>query len=449
MEEFDMNLLPAFLLTTARPRGCAKLKKLLLYTMLGASLLIGSQRVDAGNLLTNPHFATDLSGWNSVDVRVIPAWSSVDANGSGNSGSFLLTLPEPVASAFIPGFGQCVPVTPSTTYDLGARFRAPSSPGFTVMGQVYVGWYSGTGCVGVISGSPTMSLMGPEDTWVSGNLQVTSPPGAVSAFFVVQAAASQVTSSFQAYFDDLLMAMPSPVTLTIPVSASMHGRNGTFFHSDLWLQNCSYSYPLTVSLRHRCLTGQSCNSGAGTITLAPRQTKLSEDVISLLFNDAETAGVVELTYDGSYGHLAATSRLYTPSLPNPTYGTTIPAYQSSEARTQALFLGLSDNGGNLSSGFRTNAGAYNPSTTTAASVTFTLYASDGSVIGSPYTSTWQPNEAVQLNDVFARIGASGNVTRNATLVVTSTLPVFSYVTVVDNQSGDSVFVLPTNDESTP
>jgi hypothetical protein len=35
------------------------------------------------------------------------------------------------------------------------------------------------------------------------------------------------------------------------------------------------------------------------------------------------------------------------------------------------------------------------------------------------------------------------VTTDAVLVVQSTLPVFSYVTVIDNQDGDSVFQGPT------
>ena len=245
------------------------------------------------------------------------------------------------------------------------------------------------------------------------------------------------------------MSVPHPVTLTIPVSASMHGRNGTFFHTDLWLQNCSWSYPVSVSLRHRCLTGQNCGSTSGQITLAPRQTKLSEDVINLLFGDGETAGPIELTYDASYGHVAVASRLYTASGPAGTYGTTIPAYSPSDARMRTSFLGLGDGDGKLASGFRANAGAYNPSATDAATVTFTLYGSDGSVIGSPYTGTWQPNEAIQLNDVFGAMGAGGKVTKNTTLVVTSTLPVFSYVTVMDNQSGDSSFLIASNDDVAP
>ena len=428
-------------------RRCNSRRGWLKYILLGV-LLLFPYSGNAENLLTNPHFSTDLKGWYRLNTSVTPSWSSVDANGSANSGSFLLTLPEPVASRYLPAVGQCVAATQATTYNLGARFRAPATPGAAVLGDVYVSWYSDEGCVTPISGSPTLSLTGPDDIWVSGTLQVTSPPGTVSALYIVRAAASQVASSFQAYFDDLLMAVSSPVTLTIPVSASMHGRNGTFFHTDLWLQNCSYSFPLSVSLRHRCLTGQNCSSATGEITLAPRQTKLSEDVISLLFGDAETAGPIELTYDSSYGHVVATSRLYTASTPSGTYGTTIPASPASEARTRSLFLSLGDGDGKLASGFRTNAGAYNPGPV-AASVTFTLYAGDGSVIGSPYTSTWQPNEAIQLNDVFGYVGAGGKITKNVTLVVTSTLPVFSYVTVVDNQSGDSAFLLSMNEEIAP
>jgi hypothetical protein len=62
------------------------------------------------------------------------------------------------------------------------------------------------------------------------------------------------------------------------------------------------------------------------------------------------------------------------------------------------------------------------------------------VLGRPYTRTWTAHEAYQLNNVFAILEAGTAVTTNTYLVVTSSAPVFPFATVIDNQSGDSVWV---------
>jgi len=59
----------------------------------------------------------------------------------------------------------------------------------------------------------------------------------------------------------------------------------------------------------------------------------------------------------------------------------------------------------------------------------------------------QPEE--DPNDIFAELGAPDVVTTNAYLVALATLPILSYVTVIDNQSGDAIYVRPTDDEAKP
>ncbi|HEV8267201.1 MAG TPA: hypothetical protein VGR00_03165, partial [Thermoanaerobaculia bacterium] len=63
------------------------------------------------------------------------------------------------------------------------------------------------------------------------------------------------------------------------------------------------------------------------------------------------------------------------------------------------------------------------------------------------TRSWAPHEAFQINDIFAAAGAGGAALTDAYLVVTSDSPVFAYVTVIDNQSGDSVFLPASDDEA--
>jgi hypothetical protein len=233
----------------------------------------------------------------------------------------------------------------------------------------------------------------------------------------------------------------------IPAAASIHGQSAAFFHTDAWLLNRSYARTLAVSARYRCYQGMSCPSAAQPITLAPRQSLEIQDAVGTFFGAPETAGAIELVYDATAGELSATSRTYTPTVPAPTFGTAIPALAVSEARARAVFLGLGNNGGDLHAGFRTNTGAYNPADA-AASVTFTLYGPDGAPRGSPVSAALAAREARQVNDVFAAAGAGSEVSTGCYLVVTSSAPVFAYVTVIDNQSGDSVFV-PASDDAAP
>jgi len=232
-------------------------------------------------------------------------------------------------------------------------------------------------------------------------------------------------------------------TLYVPTSASIHGSAGAFFHTDLWAFNRSFDTPLSVTATYRCFAGP-CGTATATFSLSPRESKVFADVDASLFGKAETAGAIELTYTNATDDLVATTRTYTPSLPLPTNGTSIPALTPADARSRALFLGLASNAGNLSSGFRTNAGAYNPSPFNTI-VTYRLLAPDGSVLGIAGQSL-APRTAGQINDVFAAAGAGALVTTNTLLVVTSTFPVFPFVTVIDNQSGDSVYATPIADQ---
>ena len=233
-------------------------------------------------------------------------------------------------------------------------------------------------------------------------------------------------------------------TIVIPSVASAHGANNTFFHSDVWLGNIGYE-TLNVTARYRCWSGQNCGAGTVNFALAPQGAKTIPDTAGTLFGAPETAGAVELTYSTAYKNesLVGLSRVYTPSLPSPTNGAAVPALGNYAATGGAVFVGLGNNGGDRSAGFRSNAGAFNPNNLST-DVTFELYrTSDGKQIGQSVTQTWGPFESRQINDVFAVLGAGGEVTTDAVLEVTAPLPVFPYVTVIDNQTGDSIFQGPT------
>jgi hypothetical protein len=241
------------------------------------------------------------------------------------------------------------------------------------------------------------------------------------------------------YVDTLYFASSRSERMVIPGSASIHGLNGAFFHTDAWILNESTALSVPVSLRHYCLAGQTCRPGEKEVTIPPGRSVFYEDILGTLFQDPETAGAIEILYDPAIAKITAGSRTYTPSQPAPTFGTAIPALPLGDAKTRAVFYGLASNGADRSKGFRTNAGAYNPSVN-AVTVTFALYDGfTGLRLGSIDREA-VPFVPFQINDVFAAVGAGSAVTQNAYLVVTSRTGVFHNITVIDNQSGDSVFV---------
>jgi hypothetical protein len=113
------------------------------------------------------------------------------------------------------------------------------------------------------------------------------------------------------------------------------------------------------------------------------------------------------------------------------------ARPSDQGLTRAVFPGLGWNGGVLTSGFRTNLGFYNPNAGTA-NVTITLHRVDGTVLGT--TSASVPSRrAQQINNLFGVVGAGSVVATDAYATVVSDVPIFSYVSVLDNGSSDGSY----------
>src|SRR6185369_2815328 len=121
---------------------------------------------------------------------------------------------------------------------------------------------------------------------------------------------------------------------------SHRGAAGAFFHSDVWAMNQSFSTPAGVVATYHCFGGQTCPPAPQLLVIPPRASLLLSDIIGTLFAAPDTAGAIELTYDAAAGNLAATSRVYTPAQPAPTFGAAIPGVPSTAATMRALFLGV-------------------------------------------------------------------------------------------------------------
>jgi virginiamycin B lyase len=220
-------------------------------------------------------------------------------------------------------------------------------------------------------------------------------------------------------------------TFTIPAAASLQGARGVRFRSDLLLFNRSHKEADRATLTYRCLRSTPCEPRSRSVAVEPRQTLAFEDVVATLFGAPGTAGPIDVSLRGPASPIQVTSRVYATSEAG-TFGTPVPALTSSAARPRWVLLGVA--GG---ARYRSNAGVVNGAQ--ASEVTLTLRDRDGAVLGTR-TEGLEPFEALQLDDVFAAVGAVSVDVRDAVLAVSAGAgaPLFAYLAVIDNASGDSV-----------
>jgi len=394
----------------------------------------------AQNLLTNGSFHSDISGWTAIASGTgTAAFSPLDAEGSASSGSIQTTNTSSAAGQNY-NYTQCHGAIAGASYDFGGKVRVPlGQPAGTF--SVLLNFYGNAICsgsgIGTADGSSRLDFT-PSGAWQGqSKTGLVAPGGTLSVSITLGNVKAGAGGATTAFYDDIVLAATGTLraTLTIPVAASIHGANGTFFHSDLWVLARSFTSSVAVTAVYRCFGGANCGT-ARTITLAPRESRLISDVIGTLFGVPESGGAIELSWDTFNGPLTARTRLFTPSSP-PSYGFGVAGEPSTAATARAIFLGVAGSV-DLSKGFRTNAGAYNPNPTPV-TVIFTLYdGATGSQLGSPLIRVWAPFEAAQVSNLTASLGAGSATTTNAVLTATAFGGnVFFYAVTIDNLSGDS------------
>jgi hypothetical protein len=169
-------------------------------SLASAALLLVATPVAATNLLTNPGFASDLSGWSLGVNFVTAAWQPLDATGQSDSGSASVTIAAP---GITNGLQQCVPVTAGTSYDFGARIELPPGQPDATASAVLV-WYTGPSCTGgTVGGEPsTPAVATGGSAFVGVSATAVAPSGALSATVVLVVGDPPSLSSAVAYFDD-------------------------------------------------------------------------------------------------------------------------------------------------------------------------------------------------------------------------------------------------------
>ncbi len=163
----------------------------------------------AQNQAVNPHFLTDLGGW---DVTVNPAFTVTHdpAQGFNTPGALRVATPGPTALNWAV-VRQCRTVTPGQVLDFGGKYRIESGHAANLRGFASITWFTDGGCTaGASAGGSTNLANDIPDTWLSvhGN-NFGVPPGVNSAFFLLDI--NITAGEGVGWFDDVYFG-PDPLT---------------------------------------------------------------------------------------------------------------------------------------------------------------------------------------------------------------------------------------------
>jgi hypothetical protein len=224
-------------------------------------------------------------------------------------------------------------------------------------------------------------------------------------------------------------------TLYLPAAAHVAGMNGAQWRTDVSLYNTSAN---VVTYTIEMLTQDADNTAATarTFTLASGQSIAHNDVIDTVFAAAGSAAL-RITADGA---LAASARTYNQTAQG-TYGQLIEAGKADEAIKAGTTATIFPLAGSPSRdrGFRTNLGFVN-ATAAEINIEVSLHRATGEQV-SARTVTLKPFSFNQINDAYGKAGA-GEIEAGFAKVRTTTTDgaVLAYASVIDNLSGDPLYV---------
>ncbi len=232
-------------------------------------------------------------------------------------------------------------------------------------------------------------------------------------------------------------AAASAQTLYIPASANAEGVNQTRWKTDLQLKAMGEA-AATVTIELLESRQNNSNPVAVEHTVGAGESLRLTDLLDAEFSFTGTAA---LRLTATSGEILATSRTFNDA-PAGTYGQTVPAVADVDGigfGTMSNLIQLSRSP-DPSAGFRTNIGLVNLVGSRTV-VDLDLYSADGAHLGV-LSHNLKAYEHRQLNDAFQLAGADDVPDGYAVVRTTSEEGRFiAYASVVDNGSGDAVFIL--------
>ena len=231
-------------------------------------------------------------------------------------------------------------------------------------------------------------------------------------------------------------------TQFVPVVGKVAGAAGTNFVTDVRIINYgSATASVTLDYFQQSVAGQTAPTATSTITVAPGEQKVLDDIIGVV-SSSGLGGLRVVATENVEVRARVLNDLRMAG--EGTTGFAVEAGELADAKTAGTLSFLSASSAAdiaAGAGFRTNIGYFNPLASTV-DATFTARRTDGSILASKtitipgYSFVQQP--AFALVDT---VGAADQVQPNFYVTwTTSGAPLFVYAAVVDNRTGDSVLV---------
>jgi hypothetical protein len=222
----------------------------------------------------------------------------------------------------------------------------------------------------------------------------------------------------------------------IAVAGRVTNGIGQTFVTDVRVFNPSYTANAVALIEY--LTGASTATASMVVNLAPRGTAVLDDIGGTSgLNVSGTIGALRVS---SATQLAVTSRIYADlrGSGKGTLGQFVGAQPRANGLRRGVLPQLSNRSIDLTSGYRTNLGFFNPNSSQV-TVRLELRDTNGALLGqNTLTLNAQSQQQNSIGTYFPGVDLSN--TANMTMSFDASAGIFAYAAVNDNVSADSIYV---------
>jgi len=197
------------------------------FALAAALLLLASAPARAQNLLSNPDFDMDTSGWGEGNFSITLQWDGADVDMDPSSGSARVTSAQADAaspSAKGSGMVQCVPVTPDAEYLLSGYSRIPSGQSRTALPDLTVVFFQVADCASdfIMQTNPESNpASGATDAWELLSTPIVAPANAVSVRVFARPRKQEAGGSVDVLFDAIELPEPGAAALGLAALGSL------------------------------------------------------------------------------------------------------------------------------------------------------------------------------------------------------------------------------------
>lgn len=217
------------------------------------------------------------------------------------------------------------------------------------------------------------------------------------------------------------------------ISASAHaaGALETNWRTDLSiLNNNSEEANVSVYFLKSGTDKSAENLSRNPINLAipPKNQLKIDDILKEIFGIEQGSGALLFSSEKDISIVSRTYNL----LPSEEYGQFIPGADISNAKISQKLIGATS-----SQSFRSNLGILNPSKSQVSQIDLKFINKNGSLIKETNLNI-DPWVHIQFNDLFSYFGITPQ--EDITILINSNVPIFCYLSIIDNQSSDPIFI---------